>query len=149
MKKLISIIAFLLFFATSFHSYSESIEVKRSCGYVVMNLLRAEMDMIQFYSTLKKDNRFISDDVEFTSENPFDLSLSKKENNNLFIKWPIFSIEEQLTNTENKIKIKAYELRRNKIRSLQSLLLYGVSNPSECDYRPPKGVLDALQIDLE
>ena len=147
MKKIISIIVFLLFFATSFHSYSESIEVKRSCGYVVMNLLRAEMDMIQFYSTLKKDNRFISDDVEFTSENPFDLSLSKKENNNLFIKWPIFSIEEQLTNTGNKIKIiEAYELRRNKIRSLQSLLLYGVSNPSECDYRPSKNILDALKI---
>ena len=145
MKKLISIIVFLLFFATSFHSYSESIPVKRSCEFVVMNLFFAEIDMIQFYSALKKDNRFISDDVEFTSENPFDLSLSKKENNNLFIKWPIFSIEEQLTNTENKIKIKAYELRRNKIRSLQSLL-YNVSNPSECDYRSSKNILDALKI---
>ena len=149
MKKIISIIAFLLFFMTPFHSYSESIPVKRSCEYVVMNLFIAEIDMIQFYFALKKDNRFISDDVELTSENPFDLSLSKKENNNLFIKWPIFSIEEQLTNTENKIKIKAYELRRNKIRGLQSLLYNGVSNQSECDYRSSKNILDALQINLE
>ena len=69
MKKLISIIAFLLFFATSFHSYALS-EPKPppSCSSFLYQLQGVEASMIRFYIQIGKKNNDLVKDLEIIKD---------------------------------------------------------------------------------
>ena len=92
MKKLISIIAFLLFFATSFHSYSITVTPFNSCRENANILSEIEKNMVELYLELRKNNFFV-DDVEIIQKNA-----------STFIVWP------NLTPAlHNQIKVNPYK----------------------------------------
>ena len=82
MKKIISIIVFLLFFATSFHSYALSEPLPPpSCSSFLSQLQGIEESMIRFYIQIGKKNNDLVKDLEII-----------KNDDNLIV-WPIISQE--------------------------------------------------------
>lgn len=92
MIKLISIIAFLLFFATSFHSYSITVAPFNSCRQNANILSVIEKSMAELYLELRKNNFFV-DDVEIIQKNA-----------STFIIWPNFPPA-----LHNQIKVDPYK----------------------------------------
>ena len=82
MKKLISIITFLLFFATSFHSYALSEPLPPpSCSSFLYQLQGVDESMIRLYIQIGKKNNDLVKDLEII-----------KNDDNLIV-WPIISQE--------------------------------------------------------
>ena len=84
MKKLISIIVFLLFFLISFNLYALKQRIPPSCQNLAYSLTKFENVQISNYIYLKKHSKryeLVGKDIELN-----------QKNNGLFVNWPKFNL---------------------------------------------------------